>query len=105
MTCRSSSLVHRSCSSGFRTLAEPLFGDRLPPLLLECDCDGRPDSDVDDTSTGDSLPVPPLPPTLFVSVSTLTMVVQSKPTTGSGVVGTDEEEVSTNLSEIEFLFK
>lgn len=61
-----------------------MAGDRRP---LEWDWDGVPDSEVEETSTGESRPL---------SLSTLTMV-QSRPP-GSGVVGTEEVDVSTNLS-------
>lgn len=77
--CRISSLVHLSCSRGFR-----VAGDRRP---LECDWDGVPDSDVEETSTGESRPL---------SLSTLTIVQSSPP--GSGVVGTEGADVSTNFS-------
>lgn len=77
---RNSSLVHRSWRRGFRAAV----GDLRP---FGTECEGTPDSDVEDTSTGDSRPL---------SMSGLTNV-QSKPT-GSGVEGTDEAEDSTNFS-------
>lgn len=80
MTFLSSSQLHRSCNSGFRWAT----GD-LRPLELHA----IPDSEVDDTSTGESRPL---------SGSEGLTRVQSMPT-GSGVEATDEAEVSTNFSE------
>lgn len=79
MTFRSSSQFHRSCSRGFLWLVGDL---RLPELQ------GPPDSDVEDTSTGDSRPL---------SASDGLTKVQSMPT-GSGVDVTDDADVSTNFS-------
>lgn len=80
MIFRISSLVQRSWRRGLR-----FAGDLLP---LEPESEAAPDSEVEDTSTGDSLPL---------SLSGLTNV-QSIPT-GSGVEGTEEAEDSTNFSE------
>lgn len=85
VTARSSSLVHLSCNMGFLEAG----GDRRP---FETDWDGAPDSEVEDTSTGDSRPL---------SLSGLTRV-QSSPA-GSGVEGTEEAEDSTNFSAIDYV--
>lgn len=74
--------MHFSINSGF------LVGDFRP----ECDCEGALDSDVDETSTGESRPL---------SLSVLT-IVQSSPA-DSGVEGTEDADVSTNFSEIEII--
>lgn len=81
-TFLNSSLVHLSCSRGFLVR----LGDLLPPELL-----GTEDSDVEETSTGDSLPL---------SGSGVT-TVHSK-LAGSGVEVTEDAEVSTNFSKMTF---